>query len=460
MTLIKSISGIRGTIGGKPGENLTPLDLVRFVSAYVLWLKQNRVNQTLHVVVGRDARVSGPMVQSMVLGTLVSMGVEVVNLELATTPTVEIAVQEEQADGGIIITASHNPGEWNALKLLNYKGEFLSASEGLKVIKLADLDTIQYNVSASLGRVHQTDAYNKIHINKVLEYPLVDSKAIKKADFKVAVDCVNSVGAVVLPELLQRLGVENIITRNCVPDGLFTRNPEPIPANLKETLEWMGKNRIDVGFIVDPDVDRLVIVNEDGSFFGEEYTLVAVADYVLSQRPGNTVSNLSSTRALKDITENYGAKRTASAVGEVNVVEEMKRVHAVIGGEGNGGVIVPDLHYGRDALIGIALFLTHLSKSGLKCSELKSKYPEYHIVKRKFELKETFNLERAIKQLKKVYSSHHTSQIDGLFIDLGNKWIHIRKSNTEPIIRVIGEAPKENEAEELVDDLINRIKTF
>ena len=276
MTLIKSISGIRGTIGGKPGENLTPPDIVRFVSAYVLWLKENRVNRPLHVVVGRDARVSGPMVQSLVLGTLISMGVDVTNLELATTPTVEIAVQEEQADGGIIITASHNPGEWNALKLLNHNGEFLSATEGRKVITLADFDTIQYLKASSLGRIQQTDAYNKIHINKVLEYPLVDRKAIKNAGFKVAIDCINSVGAIVLPGLLQQLGVKKIITRNCVPDGLFTRNPEPIPANLQETLEWIGKSQVDVGFIVDPDVDRLVIVNEDGSFFGEEYTLVAV----------------------------------------------------------------------------------------------------------------------------------------------------------------------------------------
>ncbi len=453
MTLIKSISGIRGTIGGSIGNNLTPIDVVKFVSAYGIWLKERSGKNNNTVIVGRDARVSGPMVNHLVTGTLMGIGIDTLELGLATTPTVEIAVTNENADGGIIITASHNPGEWNALKLLNEKGEFLSASDGQKIVELAEAEDLNYPGVSELGSSKHPGPYHQKHIDKILNLDMVNVESIRAANFIVAVDCVNSVGGVIIPDLLKTLGVSKVVELYCDPSGKFPHNPEPLPANLTDLSEEVKKSGADLGFVVDPDVDRLAIVSEDGTFFGEEYTLVAVADFILKRSPGNTVSNLSSTRALKDVTEQYGGNYFASAVGEVNVVGEMKKQDAVIGGEGNGGVIFPGLHYGRDALVGIAFFLTHLAESGKKCSELRARYPEYFIVKSKFGLDPNLDFEKLIKEIKEKYKNYPNSTIDGIRVDLNKEWVHIRKSNTEPIVRIIAESSSKERSEELISEI-------
>lgn len=457
MSLIKSISGIRGTIGGKPGEGLSPLDVVKFTAAYATWAKSQKTNGILTIVVGRDARISGPMVSSLVISTLVGMGCNVVNIGLATTPTAEIAVTEEMADGGIILTASHNPKQWNALKLLNNKGEFLSADDGKAILDIADAEDFVFAEVDNLGVVSEKD-YTHRHIELVTSLELVDSLAIKKAGFTVAVDAVNSVGGIALPLLLTALGVENILQINCEPTGIFAHNPEPLAEHLTETCEIVRNSKVDVCFVTDPDVDRLAIICEDGSLFNEEYTLVAVADYVLSKTPGNTVSNLSSSRALRDITEKHGGTYETAAVGEVNVVEKMKATGAVIGGEGNGGVIYPASHYGRDALVGVALFLTHLAKSGMKVSELRKTYPDYFMSKNKIELTPDINVDAILGKIKDLYSSEKVTDIDGVKIDFARSWVHLRKSNTEPIIRIYSEAKSLVEADELAKDMIRRIK--
>ncbi len=453
MTLIKSISGIRGTIGGEQGVNLTPPDVLKFVTAYGKWLKERNQKTKLTVIVGRDARISGPMANHLVTGTLMGLGINIVEIGLATTPTVEMAVIHEKGDGGIIITASHNPGEWNALKLLNEKGEFLNAEEGERIVELAAVPDHTYSEVSELGIATHPGSYHKKHIDKILDLTLVDLEAIRKADFKVAIDCVNSVGGLAIPQLLEALGVSNVIKLYCDANGNFPHNPEPLPANLGDIFEKVKSSGADVGFVVDPDVDRLAIVNEDGTFFGEEYTLVAVADYVLQNTPGNTVSNLSSTRALNDVTVSYGGKYFSSAVGEVNVVEEMKLQKAVIGGEGNGGVIYPALHSGRDALVGIALFLSQLAKSGLKCSELRKKYPEYFITKTKVQLDPDLNFEEVTSEIKKKFNRYKISTIDGVRVDLVKEWFHIRKSNTEPIVRIIAESNSIKGSEALVAEV-------
>jgi len=461
MTLIKSVSGIRGTIGGKVSDNLTPVDVVKFTSAYV-HLMQKRLNKKqLTIVVGRDARISGPQVLNLVLGSLSGMGANAVNIGQASTPTVEIAVIEEQADGGIIITASHNPKQWNALKLLNEKGEFLSAIAGIELLEYVDnsFNDIEYAEIDQIGTVVEKNYLQK-HIDLILENKYVDKDLIKKADFKVVIDGVNSVGGIAVPELLNSLGVNSVIKLYCEPNGDFPHNPEPLPENLTKISEVVKAENADVGFVVDPDVDRLAIVNEDGTMFGEEYTLVAIADYVLSVNKGNTVSNLSSTRALKDITENHGGKYSASAVGEVNVVEEMKKVNAVLGGEGNGGVILPDLHYGRDALAGIALFLTYLAKSNMSCSELKAEYPEYFITKNKIQLLADTDIDKILDEIRSVYETNDNisiSTIDGIKLDMKEGWVHLRKSNTEPIIRVYAESVSEKKADELAKMIIDKV---
>lgn len=459
MTLIKSISGIRGTIGGKPGEGLSPLDVVKFTAGYATWAKQNAEKEKLKIVVGRDARISGEMVSSLVIATLVGMGCEVVNIGLATTPTTEIAVTEEKADGGLILTASHNPKQWNALKLLNSSGEFLNAEEGAKVLELAETGNFSFAEVDDLGTVIEKD-YTTIHIQKVLGLPLVDKSAIESAGFSVAVDAVNSVGGIAMPALLRALGVRNVVEINCEPNGHFAHTPEPLPENLVETSEIIKKSKVDVGFVVDPDVDRLVIINEDGSMFSEEYTLAAVSDYVLSQIPGNTVSNLSSSRVLRYVTEKYGQKYTAAAVGEVNVVAKMKETNAVIGGEGNGGVIYPASHYGRDALVGAALFLTHLAKSEIKCSELRKTYPDYFMSKNKIELIPEIDVDDILLKIKENYANEQVTDIDGVKIDFADSWVHLRKSNTEPIIRIYSEAKSDKGANELAQKLIEEIKSL
>jgi phosphomannomutase len=459
MALIKSISGIRGTIGGKPGEGLSPLDVVKFTSGYAAWAKQNSKSEKLKIVVGRDARISGEMVSSLVVATLVGMGCDVVNIGLATTPTTEIAVTEENADGGLILTASHNPKQWNALKLLNSKGEFLNADEGRKVLELAETGDFSFAEVDELGTVTEKD-YTTIHIQKVLGLHLVDKSAIEAAGFSVAVDAVNSVGGIAMPALLKALGVRNVVEINCEPTGHFAHTPEPLPENLVETSEIIKKSNVDVGFVVDPDVDRLVIINEDGSMFSEEYTLAAVSDYVLSQTPGNTVSNLSSSRVLRDVTEKYGQKYSAAAVGEVNVVAKMKETNAIIGGEGNGGVIYPASHYGRDSLVGAALFLTHLAKSGKKCSELRKTYPDYFMSKNKIELTPEIDVDGILLKMKEKYAGEQVTDIDGVKIDFANAWVHLRKSNTEPIIRIYSEAKSVEEAQELAQKIIEEIKSF
>ncbi len=457
MTLIKSISGIRGTIGGTPGESLTPLDVVKFTSAYAVWAKFESQKEKVKIVVGRDARISGSMVSSIVISTLNGMGCDVVNIGLATTPTTEIAVTEENADGGIILTASHNPKQWNALKLLNSKGEFLNAEEGATILEIAESEDFEFAEVDELGSTIEKD-YTAVHVQKVLDLDLVDVDGIKNAGFSVAVDAVNSVGGIAMPALFKALGVKNVLEINCEPTGYFAHTPEPLPENLVETSEIIKKNNVDVGFVVDPDVDRLAIINEDGTMFNEEYTLVAVADYVLGKTPGNTVSNLSSSRALRDVTEKYGQKYSAAAVGEVNVVAKIRETNAIIGGEGNGGIIYPTSHSGRDALVGAALFLSHLAKSGLKCSELRKTYPDYFISKNKIELTPEIDVDDILFQMKEKYAHENVNDIDGVKIDFSDSWVHLRKSNTEPIIRIYSEAKSMEKAQKLAETIIEDIK--
>lgn len=460
MSLIKSISGIRGTIGGQPGEGLSPIDIVKFTAAYASFIRKHTTRDTNVIVVGRDARLSGRMVNDLVVGTLTGMGFDVVNIGPASTPTTEIAVVEEQACGGIIITASHNPIQWNALKLLNQDGEFLNDAQGKEVLRIADEQSFVFADVMALGHEFTVNNYNQRHIRKVLDLKLVDREAIEKADLTVAVDAVNSVGGVVIPQLLRALGVKNIVELNCEPTGRFAHTPEPVPANLTEIAGLMRQGGIDVGFVVDPDVDRLAIVMENGEMFVEEYTLVSVADYVLSNTPGSTVSNLSSSRALRDVTNAHGCTYNAAAVGEVNVTTKMKETGAVIGGEGNGGVIYPEAHYGRDALVGVALFLTLLAKSGKKVSELKATYPAYEIVKDKVTLTPDINVDAVLEAVKDEYKGEQITDIDGVKIDFADSWVHLRKSNTEPIIRVIAEASTSEAAKALTQKLIaviNRI---
>jgi phosphomannomutase len=458
MALIKSISGIRGTIGGKPGESLSPLDIVKFSAAFGTWVQMRHKKGVLKIVVGRDARKSGGNVNSLVITTLRCLGINVVDLGLATTPTVELAVSGTKADAGIIITASHNPAEWNALKLLNEKGEFLSAEDGMIVLEIAAAEKFEFISNDLTGSLSHDESWAQKHIEQVLGLKPVDIEAIRSAGFTVAIDCVNSVGGIVLPNLLKSLGVENIVELNTFPDGNFAHNPEPLPENLKDISEFVVKEKADLGFVVDPDVDRLAIVCEDGTMFGEEYTLVSIADYVLKNTPGNTVSNLSSTKALRDITEGYGCRHFAASVGEVNVVEEMKRREAVIGGEGNGGVIYPALHYGRDALVGIALFLSHLAKSKMKCSALRNTYPHYVIAKKKLVLDPAVEFGQIIDAVKKHFSGHMTDERDGLWIEHKNGWVQIRKSNTEPIMRIYAEGRTAREAEDLAEVVIGIVK--
>ena len=453
MSLIKSISGIRGTIGGRAGEGLSPLDIVKFTAAYAKFIRNNTTKDSNVIVVGRDARLSGQMVCDIVTGTLVGMGFDVVNIGLATTPTTELAVVAEGACGGIIITASHNPKQWNALKLLNENGEFLNDAQGKQVLAIADAEDFDFSEVDALGHVFNNDTYTRRHIEDVLKLDLVDVEAIKKANFTVAVDAVNSIGGVVIPQLLRRLGVNNVIELYCEPTGKFGHTPEPIPENLTDIADLMKSGKADVGFVVDPDVDRLAIIMENGEFFVEEYTLVSIADYVLGKTPGATVSNLSSSRALRDVTLAHGCQYTASAVGEVNVVTEMKRTGAVIGGEGNGGVIYPALHYGRDALVGVALFLTLLAKSGKTVSQLKSGYPQYSIAKNKVQLTPEINVDAILAEVKKEYSNEKITDIDGVKIDFEDSWVHLRTSNTEPIIRIYSEASTIERAEQLGNDI-------
>jgi len=460
MTLIKSISGIRGTIGGNVSDSLTPIDIVRFTAAYAEWLKQQNPQVKCKVAVGRDARISGEMVSSIVIGTLMGCGVDVINLGLATTPTVEMAVTGLGADGGLILTASHNPRQWNALKLLNGKGEFLSDVHGKKVLEIAEKGTYSFPEIDYIGDLIEEYSYIDEHIEKIITLDLVDRNAIKNANFKVAIDCVNSVGGIVLPRLLNALGVYDIVELYTDPTGEFPHNPEPLPEHLGDISRAMIEHKADVGFVVDPDVDRLAIVNEDGTMFGEEYTLVAVADYVLSIKKGNTVSNLSSTAALRDVTHKYGKEYYASAVGEVNVVTMMKSVNAVIGGEGNGGVILPELHYGRDSFVGIALFLSHLAKSKKKCSELRKTYPDYYISKNKIELKAGINPDIILKTLAGDYKNYPLNTEDGLRIDFEEGWVHMRKSNTEHIIRIYAESRSHEKANELAKKIMERINNI
>ena len=457
MTLITSISGIRGTIGGDPGEGLTPVDAVKFASAYATWIRKESGKKSPVVVIGRDARISGKMMEQLVSGTLTGMGVNVINISLATTPTTEIAVTTLGADGGIILTASHNPKQWNALKLLNSKGEFLSADDGSRIIELVEKAEFSYAYVDELGKMSTNHDMNDYHIQQVLDLPLVDAEKIRDANFKVAIDCVNSVGGVIIPDLLKQLGVSDIVELYCEPNGDFPHNPEPLPANLTDISEAVRKNKADLGFVVDPDVDRLAIVCEDGSMFGEEYTLVAVADYVLGKTPGSTCSNLSSSRALRMISEQHGQKYFTSAVGEVNVVEMMKKEKCVIGGEGNGGIIYPELHYGRDALVGIALFLTYLAERTISCTELRKSYPQMEMIKNKISLTPETDIDAILKRLESVYQNESIDKRDGLKIDFAEGWIHLRKSNTEPIIRVYAEAKSKQEAEKLVSTLMKEI---
>lgn len=457
MSLIKSISGIRGTIGSSPGEGLSPLDIVKFTAAYATFIRKNTTKTSNTIVVGRDARLSGMMVNNIVVGTLISMGFDVVNIGLATTPTTEIAVVEEGACGGIILTASHNPKQWNALKLLNELGEFLNDAQGKEVLRIAEAEEYEFAEVDNLGHEFTNNTYTRRHIEKVLALDLVDVNAIKKANFTVAVDAVNSVGGIVIPQLLRALGVKKVIELNCEPNGKFAHTPEPIPENLTGISNLLKGGVADVGFVVDPDVDRLAIVMENGEMFVEEYTLVAVADYILSKTPGATVSNLSSSRALRDVTVAHGCSYSASAVGEVNVVTKMKETGAVIGGEGNGGVIYPAAHYGRDALVGVALFLTLLAKSGKKVSELKKQYPAYAIAKNKVELTPEVNVDAILKAIKTKYASEKITDIDGVKIDFKDSWVHLRKSNTEPIIRIYSEAKTLEEAQALGESIKNVI---
>ncbi|MFB9058148.1 phosphoglucosamine mutase [Mariniflexile ostreae] len=456
MTLIKSISGIRGTIGGTVGENLTPIDAVKFASAYGVWLKQQRNKDKHKVVVGRDARISGEMIQNLVMNTLVGLGIDVVDVGLSTTPTVEIAVPLEHADGGIILTASHNPKQWNALKLLNAKGEFLDAAEGAKILEIAESDQMEFADVDSLGKITINDAYIDLHIDHVLDLKLVNAKAIKKAGFTVVVDGVNSTGGIAIPLLLERLGVD-VIKLYCEPNGHFPHNPEPLKEHLGDLSNEVKKHGADFGIVVDPDVDRLAFMDENGDMFGEEYTLVACADYVLSRTPGNTVSNMSSTRALRDITEKHGGTYEASAVGEVNVVALMKKNQVVIGGEGNGGIIYPESHYGRDALVGVALFLSLLADKKMSVSALRKTYPDYFMSKKKIELTPGLDVDGILKTIENRYQEEQLTTIDGVKIDFPESWAHLRKSNTEPIIRIYTEAKSQTEADGLADKFIAEI---
>ncbi len=455
MSLIKSISGIRGTIGGKTGEGLNPLDIVKFTAAYASFIRKSTTKNSNTIVVGRDARISGPMVNNIVVGTLTGMGFDVVNIGLATTPTTELAVVWENACGGIILTASHNPKQWNALKLLNEKGEFLSDAEGKEVLAIAEKEAFTFAEVDNLGHEYKNETYTRRHIDSVLALDLVDVDAIRKANFTVAVDAVNSVGGIVIPKLLKALGVKNVVELNCAPTGQFAHTPEPIPENLTQISDLMKTGCADVGFVVDPDVDRLAIVMENGEMFVEEYTLVSIADYVLSKTPGTTVSNLSSSRALRDVTERHGCTYTASAVGEVNVVTQMKRTGAVIGGEGNGGVIYPASHYGRDALVGVALFLSLLAHKGKKVSELKKEYPQYEIAKNKIQLTPDINVDAILDAIKKKYANEKITTIDGVKIDFPDYWVHLRKSNTEPIIRIYSEAKDMEQANAIAREIKN-----
>ncbi len=455
MTLIKSISGIRGTIGGSAGENLTPIDVVKFASAFGTWAMQHHTSKT--VIIGRDARPSGPMVSQLITSTLTSLGINVIDLGLSTTPTVEMAVPAENACGGIIITASHNPVEWNALKLLNAKGEFVSAADGAEILDLAESGEIVFSKVNKLGKVELNDTYLDFHIEEILKLTLVDVKAIKEQNFKIAIDAVNSSGGIAIPKLLKALGVTNTIELFCEPNGNFPHNPEPLPENLTTISYEVEKNRCDLGIVVDPDVDRLAFVCEDGSMFGEEYTLVAISDYILSKTPGNTVSNLSSTRALRDVTEMHNGNYAAAAVGEVNVVTKMKETNAIIGGEGNGGVIYPELHYGRDALVGIALFLSQLALAGKSCAMLRASYPSYFISKNKIELQPSINVDDVLTKMQEKYKSQPVNTIDGVKIEFDKTWVHLRKSNTEPIIRIYAEAESETTANNLANKIISDI---
>ncbi|CAN5201604.1 phosphoglucosamine mutase [soil metagenome] len=459
MTLIKSISGIRGTIGGPPGNGLTPVDIVKFAAAFGTWVQSRKGKK---VVIGRDARISGEMVSNLVCSTLQGLGLDVIDLGLSTTPTVEIAVPLEKAGGGIILTASHNPIQWNALKLLNERGEFISASDGALILDIAKEERFNFAEVLKLGSYKKDDRYVDKHIALVKKYPLVDVNAIRKANFKIAVDAVNSTGGVVIPKLLEALGVKKIKKLYCEPTGKFPHNPEPLPEHLKEISKLVKKERCDLGIVVDPDVDRLALIQEDGKPFGEEYTLVAVADYILSRKKGNTVSNLSSTRALRDVTEKANGRYAAASVGEVNVVTSMKKTKAVIGGEGNGGIIVPDFHYGRDALIGIALFLSHLARTKLKASALRASYPPYFISKNKIELTPSINVDKVLDQVKKKYQHEKINTIDGVKIDFEaeKEWVHLRKSNTEPIIRIYAESQDSAKADALANKIILDIQTI
>ncbi len=457
MTLIKSISGIRGTIGGEPGDNLTPIDAVKFAAAYGTWLKGYSKKEKLTVVIGRDARISGEMIQNLVVYTLIGLGIDVVDLDLSTTPTVELAVPLENADGGIILTASHNPKQWNALKLLNEKGEFLNAAEGAAILEIAEQESFMFSEVDDLGRIEKNDAYIDIHIQEVLNLSLVDATTIRNAKFKVVVDGVNSTGGIAIPRLLEELGVE-VVELYCDPTGHFPHNPEPLKEHLKDICDLVIKEKADFGIVVDPDVDRLAFISNDGEMFGEEYTLVACADYVLGKTKGNTVSNLSSSRALRDITEKHGGTYEASAVGEVNVVTKMKVNNAVIGGEGNGGIIYPESHYGRDSLVGSALFLMLMAENGGTVAELRASYPSYFMSKKKIQLTPALDVDGILKAMAQKYQSEEISTIDGVKVDFAENWVHLRKSNTEPIIRIYTEAKSQSAADTLADKIINEIK--
>ncbi len=456
MTLIKSISGIRGTIGGKPGDNLTPIDAVKFAAAYGVWLKEYSKKDKLTVVIGRDARLSGEMIQNLVVSTLVGLGIDIVDLDLSTTPTVEIAVPLEKADGGIILTASHNPKQWNALKLLNEKGEFLDAAQGAKILEIAENEDFDFSEVDDLGEIVKNDSYIDIHIDEVLELSLVDAETIRKAKFKVVVDGVNSTGGIAIPKLLEALGVETI-KLYCDPTGHFPHNPEPLKEHLGDISKLVVKEKADFGIVVDPDVDRLAFVDNNGEMFGEEYTLVACADYVLGKTKGDTVSNLSSSRALRDITEKHGGTYHAAAVGEVNVVTKMKACNAIIGGEGNGGIIYPESHYGRDSLVGTALFLMLMAEKGGTVAELRASYPSYFMSKKKIQLTPDIDVDSILEAMETKYKDEEISTIDGVKIDFAENWVHLRKSNTEPIIRIYTEAKSQEEADSLADRIIGEI---
>jgi phosphomannomutase len=457
MTLIKSISGIRGTIGGKVGDNLTPVDAVKFASAYGTFLKNNSSKEKLTVVIGRDARISGSMIQNLVQNTLLGLGINVIDLGLSTTPTVEVAVPMEKADGGIILTASHNPKQWNALKLLNAKGEFLNGDDGAKILEIAEAEAFNFVDVDSLGEITINDSFMDIHIDEVLDLPLVDADLVKTKKYKVVVDAVNSTGGIVIPNLLQQMGVE-VVKLYCEPNGHFPHNPEPLKEHLGDICKLVVEEKADFGIVVDPDVDRLAFISNNGEMFGEEYTLVAIADYVLSKTPGNTVSNMSSSRALRDITNKHNGSYQASAVGEVNVVELMKATNAIIGGEGNGGIIYPELHYGRDSLVGVALFLTYLANQDKTVAELRASYPQYYMSKNKIELTPQIDVDAILVAMTEKYKSEDITTIDGVKIDFATEWVHLRKSNTEPIIRIYTEAPTQAEADTLAFRIIDEIK--